>query len=1097
MNAHLAERLGTAAHHHEGMANQATIGSRPNNDIRDYFRGPREPRAPPTSSWLEKPEIPTHSEFLPQSHPASDAQRIIDVNDGPEPNKVKGPHQGKEDYLRSLYNLAREDAIRPLRDAIEQVRRSPWQDESDFDGASGSLGLYEPVYLTSIIAAGRGLGIRMAFSLGRAKKHIRWEQSKRLITGSLVALSPVDDCFQSKCVLAVVAARPMDLLHQNPPEIDLFFARAEEIEVDPMKRWIMVESRSSFFEASRHTLLALQHMMQEPFPLSEHLVKVQADVEPPKYVQTNPYTDMSSLVSMEDIQDFRNVNILEDWPSNESHGLDASQSNALKQILTSRLAIVQGPPGTGKTYVSVVALKILLSNLAGLGEAPIIVTCQTNHALDQLLRHVYEFEKDFIRLGGRSKDNVIIKKRTLFEVRQGMSEPRHPQGGRSVFARLRQVTSAMEKLLWPLMLGNSPIDHKILVKFGIITAEQGESIEAINAMGMSTQGPDTYGLKMEQWLGKCVTPCLRPLQPEDFADHEEDAEDYEIEKLQEIEAEAQDDSLDTLKGTTFHISDNVMGRSGALLNDEQIETILRTDDLTTVPISHRGPIYNYFQRKLKQKISVEFRKLAVEYEKFVKERRIHLWEQDLEILKSQRLVGMTTTGLSKYRALISALKPKVVLVEEAAETLEPPVTAACLPSLEHLILVGDHQQLRPHCETKEFEGKPFNFNVSLFERMVKNKVQMSCLTRQRRMLPEIRSLLTPIYGNILEDHPSVKDTNNRPPVEGMGTDTFFFTHEWEERQDALMSYVNPDEAKMIIGLVNYLMLNGVEASKITILTFYNGQRKEIFKQLCRHENLRGHTFTIVTVDSYQGEENDIVLLSLVRSNDRRKIGFLDVINRVCVALSRARRGFYLFGDAEGMAVASDLWGEVVKIMCNRSKIEQGCRPPRGQPLRVGYFLPLQCVTHKRKWWIGTPEDWNYINGGCDEKCCSVLPCGHNCTLFCHPFSHDQINCMQNTEWADYTIRGAQEDDQQYARTARENEQNRADFHINETQSVRRNGNASPEKLIEISPDLPPAASLPLKDTTNMLIDLGEEGPAEATPTLRPPPGFEAFMNLLD
>ena len=52
---------------------------------------------------------------------------------------------------------------------------------------------------------------------------------------------------------------------------------------------------------------------------------------------------------------------------------------------------------------------------------------------------------------------------------------------------------------------------------------------------------------------------------------------------------------------------------------------------------------------------------------------------------------------------------------------------------------------------------------------------------------------------------------------------------------------------------------------------------------------------ITVVDNFQGEENDIILLSLVRSNREAKIGFLKTENRVCVALSRAKMGFYIIG----------------------------------------------------------------------------------------------------------------------------------------------------------------------------------------------------------
>jgi helicase required for RNAi-mediated heterochromatin assembly 1 len=115
---------------------------------------------------------------------------------------------------------------------------------------------------------------------------------------------------------------------------------------------------------------------------------------------------------------YENVNVIQDWPENPNTELDKSQLRALRRILTKRLAIVQGPPGTGKTHVSVMALKVMLDNMK-LGDPPIIVACQTNHALDQLLRHVALFEESFARLGGRSKDQDVIKKRTLYHLRQG------------------------------------------------------------------------------------------------------------------------------------------------------------------------------------------------------------------------------------------------------------------------------------------------------------------------------------------------------------------------------------------------------------------------------------------------------------------------------------------------------------------------------------------------------------------------------------------------------------------------------------------------------------------------------------------------------
>lgn len=67
---------------------------------------------------------------------------------------------------------------------------------------------------------------------------------------------------------------------------------------------------------------------------------------------------------------------------------------------------------------------------------------------------------------------------------------------------------------------------------------------------------------------------------------------------------------------------------------------------------------------------------------------------------------------------------------------------------------------------------------------------------------------------------------------------------------------------------------------------------------------------VSSVDGYQGEENEIVLLSLVRSNSYNCIGFLKTNNRVCVALSRARTGFYIAGNLDLLARSSALWKEV-------------------------------------------------------------------------------------------------------------------------------------------------------------------------------------------
>ena len=363
-----------------------------------------------------------------------------------------------------------------------------------------------------------------------------------------------------------------------------------------------------------------------------------------------------------------------------------------------------------------------------------------------------------------------------------------------------------------------------------------------------------------------------------------------------------------------------------------------------------------------------------------------------------KVVGCTTTGLSKYRGFLSAMEPRTLLIEEAAETLESKIIAGMIESLQQLILVGDHKQLQASCTVQALQDEPYYISVSMFERLVKNSMPFVMLNNQRRMITDVRKLLcippNPFYRD-LHDHESVLDrVNNRPPVPGMGgRDTYFFSHNWSESRTFDGSCFNLSEADMIAEFFNYLVLNGVDASKITVLTFYNGQRKTIIKQLKRHPSLGGTTyFNVFTVDSYQGEENDIILLSMVRSNQNQGVGFLDSKNRLVVALSRARRGLYLFGNSITLTA-----GETTELACGRE--------PLYDPLIMfmrnqGRYdidggLPITCSQHKSTTRIYDADGWAMLAGGCQRRCeGGILPCGHSCFLKCHPFDHARVICRE-------------------------------------------------------------------------------------------------------
>lgn len=184
--------------------------------------------------------------------------------------------------------------------------------------------------LKRLTFSNRGIGIKVAFSLSRVGKRIHWAQSKRLITGSLVVLIPFEtnNYNVNNAKVAIVAARPISDLEQDPPQLDLFLARPEELEIDCQKKWIMLEERSGFFEAERHTLVALQKMVHEKTPLTEHFLAAKKGVDAPRYLQEQPGRNLRPVFGAPSIpQPFR-TDVLNDWPADPQTQMDTTQQQA-------------------------------------------------------------------------------------------------------------------------------------------------------------------------------------------------------------------------------------------------------------------------------------------------------------------------------------------------------------------------------------------------------------------------------------------------------------------------------------------------------------------------------------------------------------------------------------------------------------------------------------------------------------------------------------------------------------------------------------------------------------------------------------------------
>ncbi|GFR76955.1 NFX1-type zinc finger-containing protein 1 [Elysia marginata] len=403
-------------------------------------------------------------------------------------------------------------------------------------------------------------------------------------------------------------------------------------------------------------------------------------------------------------------------------------------------------------------------------------------------------------------------------------------------------------------------------------------------------------------------------------------------------------------------------------------------DVWNLSLRDRYRLYKYWVQLRKEKLTNRLIDLTKEYRKILAQKKDARNMKDVAILRSSRVIGMTTSGAAKHRAVLQRVASEIVVVEEAAEVLEAHIITALNAKVKHLILIGDHQQLRPNPTVYRL-AIDYDLEISLFERLVKNGIPCVMLEEQHRMRPEISQFVRHIYPQ-LRDHGTVQFYGD---IEGVASNVFFLQHDFEEKDvEDTSSKANTHEAQFLTALCKYFLQHGYEGFQITILAAYGGQVAAIKEAMEPEEDFYQHV-RVTSIDNYQGEENDIILLSLVRSNKDNNVGFLKTDNRVCVALSRAKKGLFVIGNLKQLAFKSPLWKKILKTATEKRV--------------TGSFLKLVCVNHKaHETYVSSREDFQrqVPEGGCSRPCGAVLKCGHVCNLTCHSWDrfHEQTECRQ-------------------------------------------------------------------------------------------------------
>ncbi|KGO77908.1 Zinc finger, CCCH-type [Penicillium italicum] len=912
----------------------------------------------------------------------------------PVNNPLQWHINGIDGLLDRNFRLLREDTVGQLRDAIHH-ELSPRAQQSQ---------LRKFVYPKSLVVNLEfnwlsGLYFEVDFPQPAAvtnytpiAREMWWQNSKRLQPGALVCLIIQKDVVLF-CTVTHRDMSPRRKRDNVPPQDHV----PPQNRAEPRTLWksstrgsvtlILVDSRYTntqvvldlftpkkpimslvefpgvILPAFEPALQALQSMKAtQNLPFSELFVPWAfedfniSDMAPPLYASQPGFAFNLRCLMKDDTNFYVRVNQPSDVKYVQDHStLDNAQAHALISCLKRKLGLIQGPPGTGKSYTGVALVKVLLANKeAARGKlGPILCVTYTNHALDQLLEALLDNKvtSQIVRIGSQSKSERL-ERFNLQTVSKDTARTKMEKKERwSTAERLSLCEDDFRALDLKKEVPIARLKSYVQRTDPDHHDQLFSLVQEDGFLGVKTDNPQTT---INSWLDSAA---------------KDNARARPVDQLQNI--------------NVFEMSRK-----------------------------ERQNLYSRWCRDCRAEIDESVRQIISSHKAAKQGYDSVQDEMHLRCLAQADVIGATTAGLARRLDMFRRLPCKFMLCEEAGEVLESHLLTAFIPSVEHAILIGDQQQLRPQVQNYDLSsenprgGAQFSLDISLFERLVSsNKSPMDCgapfstLETQRRMHPSIARLIRETLYPKLKDDPSVSEY---PEIMGMRKRLFWLDHRQREGgsdADAMStSHWNSHEIDMTVSLVNHLIQQGeYKHGDIAVLTPYLGQLFRLRKRLDElfaivvgdrdREDLKqagyadyeakdkpkikaalSQTLRVATVDNFQGEEAKVVVISLVRSNAKNQCGFLRTSNRINVLLSRAQHGMYIIGNSE-TSIHVPMWAQVVKIL--------------KQDKNIGKSLELQCPRHPdTPIAVSTPEDFPKFSpeGGCNLRCVNRLGCGHACSV---------------------------------------------------------------------------------------------------------------------
>ncbi|CAK9210253.1 unnamed protein product [Sphagnum troendelagicum] len=769
-----------------------------------------------------------------------------------------------------------------------------------------------------------------------------------------------------------ICERNVDELMKSPPTLGVSFHSAaawramltEWTNNSPLQ---MLQVSASFF-AYEPILKSLQRLSAVQFP--EELIHWKpgcSTVQPPAYFKSvqHVWEAIHAASPSQDVSPVLGIS--------KPIMLDPIQRDGIAMALTHRIGVIQGPPGTGKSFCGALVGKVIHDHT----HEVIICVCYTNHALDQFLEDLMNIgipASSIVRLGGGNKVASKIEPLMLQKLMESSESKLSGFDGRTYFA-LKDTIQVLQF-------------HIKNRKDAIVQAMQG--VKSWNGVGLFLE------------------------------------KEYPI-YYQELETPSE--SMDGMQFVGFHgkaikgdylLKRWIAGKDRGIFTGKQVQAF---DSLWQKSGTERDLLIEEWKREMIEPLIDDLIDLVSKFDQaqaLLKELRS---KGKINLLQSKRIIGCTTTGAANFSAELESVHAGVLLMEEAGEILEAHVLASMPSHCKHVIMIGDHKQLRPKVNLYKLQVESdhgYDLNRSLFERLCLADYPCTTLELQHRMRPEVSQLVRTLTYPKLRDSQKVKDY---PQLKGVSKNLVFIDHEYPEGEDTGIQQASEDglskqnnhEAKMIPKLVHYMLQQGYKTHQLVVLTPYLGQLRVIRAALAHFKAVLNDkdaddlsqfeqdpisadgavengaaklSIRLATIDNYQGEEADVVLISLVRNNDKGQIGFLAVPERVNVLLSRARYGMILLGNAQTLRKGSNkpgrrTWQILLEMLYKGGHVFPG--------------LPTYCQRHPNCTALpSTPEQFDELvpNGGCLTPCDSMLACGlHKCPRKCHPVGdHSKQKC---------------------------------------------------------------------------------------------------------